>query len=86
MNSTFWDNSLYRISLEVPSRCAHAHATGQASLGLSHNRYPHHTLYQQIVMPLPQGILNSALDAIGQTPLIRLDRIAQREGLKCNLR
>lgn len=37
-------------------------------------------------MPLPQGILNSALDAIGQTPLVRLDRIAQTEGLKCNLR
>ena len=37
-------------------------------------------------MPLPQGILNSALDAIGQTPLIRLDRIANAEGLKCNLR
>lgn len=36
-------------------------------------------------MPLPQGILNSALDAIGQTPLIRLDRIARAEGLKCNL-
>ncbi|KAI0032303.1 cystathionine beta-synthase [Vararia minispora EC-137] len=30
-------------------------------------------------------ILNSALDAIGSTPLIRLDRIAAQEGLKCNL-
>jgi cystathionine beta-synthase len=37
-------------------------------------------------MPLPQGILDSALDAIGHTPLIRLDRIARAEGLKCNLR
>jgi len=37
-------------------------------------------------MPLPQGILDSALDAIGQTPLIRLDRIARAEGFKCNLR
>ncbi|KAL4065867.1 pyridoxal phosphate-dependent enzyme beta subunit [Scleroderma citrinum] len=30
-------------------------------------------------------ILDSALDAIGNTPLIRLDRIAAEEGLKCNL-
>lgn len=32
------------------------------------------------------GVLNSALDAVGNTPLIRLDRIAKAEGLKCNLR
>jgi cystathionine beta-synthase len=31
------------------------------------------------------GVLNSALDAVGNTPLIRLDRIAKAEGLKCNL-
>ncbi len=37
-------------------------------------------------MPLPQGILNDALDAVGHTPLVRLDRIAKEEGLKCNLR
>ncbi|KAI6149472.1 pyridoxal phosphate-dependent enzyme beta subunit [Pisolithus tinctorius] len=30
-------------------------------------------------------ILDSALDAIGNTPLVRLDRLAQEEGLKCNL-
>jgi len=30
-------------------------------------------------------ILDSALDAVGNTPLIRLDRIAAEEGLKCNL-
>ncbi|KZV70883.1 pyridoxal phosphate-dependent enzyme beta subunit [Peniophora sp. CONT] len=30
-------------------------------------------------------ILDSGLDAIGYTPLIRLDRIAAHEGLKCNL-
>ncbi|KAG8827212.1 cystathionine beta-synthase [Serendipita sp. 401] len=36
-------------------------------------------------MPLPQGILDSSLDAIGQTPLVRLQRIADAEGLKCNL-
>lgn len=32
-----------------------------------------------------QGVLNSALDAVGHTPLIRLDRIAEAEGFKCNL-
>ncbi|KAG8835336.1 cystathionine beta-synthase [Serendipita sp. 400] len=36
-------------------------------------------------MPLPQGILDSSLDAIGHTPLVRLQRIADAEGLKCNL-
>lgn len=30
-------------------------------------------------------ILDSALDAVGNTPLIRLDRLASEEGLKCNL-
>jgi hypothetical protein len=32
------------------------------------------------------GVLSSALDAVGCTPLIRLDRIAKEEGLECNLR
>ena len=31
-------------------------------------------------------VLNSVLDAIGNTPLIRLDRIAKHEGVRCNLR
>ncbi|KAI0272518.1 pyridoxal phosphate-dependent enzyme beta subunit [Gloeopeniophorella convolvens] len=30
-------------------------------------------------------ILSTALDAVGETPLIHLDRIAEYEGLKCNL-
>jgi len=30
-------------------------------------------------------ILDNALDAVGNTPLIRLDKIAQQEGLQCNL-
>ncbi len=30
-------------------------------------------------------ILNSALDAVGNTPLIRLDRVAKEYDLKCNL-
>lgn len=33
-----------------------------------------------------KGVLSSALDAVGHTPLVRLDRIAKEEGLKCNLR
>jgi len=37
-------------------------------------------------MPLPQGILDDALAGVGHTPLVRLDRIAKAEGLKCNLR
>ena len=36
-------------------------------------------------MPRQAGILNNALDAVGHTPLIRLDRIAKDAGLKCNL-
>ncbi|KAI0047794.1 cystathionine beta-synthase [Auriscalpium vulgare] len=36
-------------------------------------------------MAYPATIFDTALDAIGQTPLIRLDRIAQDAGLKCNL-
>ena len=37
-------------------------------------------------MASPSGVIyDSALDAVGNTPLIRLDRIAQEHGLKCNL-
>ncbi|WVQ63268.1 cystathionine beta-synthase [Kwoniella botswanensis] len=32
-----------------------------------------------------QGVLSSALDAVGHTPLIKLQRIAEEERLKCNL-
>ncbi|KAF8845096.1 pyridoxal phosphate-dependent enzyme, beta subunit [Paxillus ammoniavirescens] len=35
--------------------------------------------------PSSSQILDSALDAVGNTPLIRLDNIAAEEGLKCNL-
>lgn len=34
----------------------------------------------------PRRILDNALDAVGNTPLIRLDKIAAEHGLKCNLR
>lgn len=37
-------------------------------------------------MPYTPHILDNALDAIGNTPLIRLDKIAEKEGLVCNLR
>ena len=30
-------------------------------------------------------IIDNALGAVGQTPLIRLDKVAQANGLKCNL-
>ncbi|WVF67948.1 cystathionine beta-synthase [Kwoniella sp. CBS 6097] len=32
-----------------------------------------------------QGVLDCALDAVGHTPLIKLQRIRAQEGLKCNL-
>ena len=31
------------------------------------------------------GVLDSALDGMGHTPLIRFGRIAKEEGLQCNL-
>ncbi|TFK51789.1 PALP-domain-containing protein [Heliocybe sulcata] len=36
-------------------------------------------------MTRPAGILDNALGAVGNTPLIRLSKIAEQEGLKCNL-
>ncbi|KAG2075721.1 cystathionine beta-synthase [Suillus decipiens] len=33
----------------------------------------------------PRQILDNALDAVGNTPVIRLDKIAAEHGLKCNL-
>jgi len=35
---------------------------------------------------MPVHILDNVLDAVGNTPLIRLDKIAKQEGLKCNFR
>lgn len=34
---------------------------------------------------MPPKIMDSALDAIGRTPLIRLNNIMKAEGLKCEL-
>ncbi|GAA6034430.1 hypothetical protein JCM8097_002721 [Rhodosporidiobolus ruineniae] len=36
-------------------------------------------------LPTPPAIHDSALSLIGHTPLVRLDRIAKEEGLRCNL-
>jgi cystathionine beta-synthase len=36
-------------------------------------------------VPFSQRICNSALDAIGDTPLIRLNKIPMEEGLKCDI-
>ncbi|KAG8220994.1 pyridoxal phosphate-dependent enzyme beta subunit [Butyriboletus roseoflavus] len=36
-------------------------------------------------MATSRYILDNALDAVGNTPIIRLDKIAAEEGLKCNL-
>jgi cystathionine beta-synthase len=36
-------------------------------------------------VPFSQRICNSALDAIGDTPLIRLNKIPKEEGLKCDV-
>ena len=35
---------------------------------------------------MPAQIIDTALSAVGHTPLIRLDKIAKDHGLKCNLR
>lgn len=35
--------------------------------------------------PMPPKIMDSVLDAIGRTPMIRLNHIASAEGLKCEL-
>ena len=37
-------------------------------------------------MPYAPHVLDDALGAVGNTPLIRLDRIARQEGIECNLR
>lgn len=43
-------------------------------------------LSTQSLNNMTHQILDSVLDAVGSTPLIRLNRIAQAEGLQCNLR
>ncbi|KAF9454348.1 pyridoxal phosphate-dependent enzyme, beta subunit [Macrolepiota fuliginosa MF-IS2] len=36
-------------------------------------------------MPRSTQVLDNALDAVGNTPLIRLDKVAKQHGIKCNL-
>ena len=38
------------------------------------------------IMSSRTHISDNALGAVGETPLVRLDRIAEHEGLQCNLR
>jgi hypothetical protein len=59
------------------SACQHNHVTSQVALS---------TQSLPLVMSRQPRILDNALDAVGHTPLIRLDKIAKEEGLKCNLR
>lgn len=35
--------------------------------------------------PIQPPIHDNALSLVGHTPLVRLDRIARKEGLECNL-
>ena len=35
---------------------------------------------------VPAGVLPNALAAVGNTPLIRLNRIPQQHGIACNVR
>ena len=44
------------------------------------------TLFDPFAMPYAPHVLDDALGAVGNTPLIRLDRIARQEGIECNLR
>lgn len=48
--------------------------------------HPLSTLRYPLEMSRPAVVLDNALGAVGNTPLIRLDRLARHEGLKCNLR
>lgn len=47
-----------------------------------HNYNHNHFLFKEI---MPPHILDDALGGVGNTPLIRLDKIASANGFKCNL-
>ena len=60
---------------DIPCRCTY-------KLGDPKEKSPHvHEKWE----PRKPGIFSSTLDAIGETPMIRLDRLAQKEGLDCEL-
>ena len=60
--------------------------TGYFPAGTSLTDHHHHRQVTPTAMPISGRILDNALDAVGNTPLIRLDKVAELEGLKCNLR
>lgn len=35
--------------------------------------------------PIPKKIYNDAIDAIGKTPLIRINKIGKTEGIECEI-
>lgn len=47
---------------------------------------PSISVISSISMSYSRGILDDALGAVGNTPLIRLSKIAKYKGYKCNLR
>ena len=60
---------------DIPCRCTY-------KLGDPIEKSPHnHEKWE----PKKSSILSSSLDAIGDTPMIRLDRLAASEGVKCEL-
>ncbi|XP_058445427.1 cystathionine beta-synthase-like protein [Malaya genurostris] len=58
---------------DLPSRCTWAVGTEQSS--------PH---YHQ-ALTAPAKVLGTILEAVGNTPLVKLNKIPQAAGLKCNL-
>ncbi|XP_065907045.1 cystathionine beta-synthase-like [Dysidea avara] len=54
------------------------------SLGKRKNECPHQEMIKK-PKNIPDQILPNVLEMIGQTPMIRLDKIAKAEGLKCDL-
>ena len=60
---------------DIPCRCTY-------KVGDPADKSPHnHEKWE----PRKSSILSSSLDAIGDTPMIRLDRLASKEGLQCEL-
>ncbi|KAI6660821.1 Cystathionine beta-synthase [Oopsacas minuta] len=60
---------------DIPCRCTY-------KVGDPKDKSPHcHEKWE----PRKPGIYSSTLDAIGDTPMIRLDRLAKKEGIKCEL-
>ena len=56
------------------------------SIPPSHHYIPLQLLIATRTATMPSHILDNALGGVGHTPLVRLDKIAQANDLKCNLR